>query len=62
MLWAAFNMAPRAVRVKGTPLQRFVEQKILREITGQVRHRRFRYDPYIKLFTDEEPDPSRVRA
>jgi Fic family protein len=42
-------------------VQRFVEQKILREITGQVRHRRFRYDSYIKLFTDE-PDMSAVRA
>jgi Fic family protein len=43
-------------------VQRFVEQRILREITGQARHRRFRYDPYIKLFTDEEPVLPRARA
>jgi cell filamentation protein, protein adenylyltransferase len=32
---------------------RFVDQKILREITGHARHRRFRYDPYVRLFTEE---------
>ena len=37
-------------------VQRFVEEKILREITGQARNRRFRYDPYVRLFTDE-PGP-----
>lgn len=36
-------------------VQRFVAQKILREITGQARHRRFRYDPYVRLFTDDGP-------
>ena len=35
-------------------VKRFVEQKMLREITGHARHRRFRYDPYVRLFTDEE--------
>jgi Fic family protein len=34
-------------------VQRFVEQEILREITGQARHRRFRYDAYVRLFDDE---------
>ncbi|HEY8149436.1 MAG TPA: Fic family protein [Vicinamibacteria bacterium] len=34
-------------------VRRFVEQKILREITGHARHRRFRYDPYVRLFTEE---------
>ncbi|HET7294202.1 MAG TPA: Fic family protein [Vicinamibacteria bacterium] len=39
-------------------VRRFVEARILREITGQARHRRFRYDGYIKLFTDDaEPRP-----
>jgi cell filamentation protein, protein adenylyltransferase len=43
-------------------VQRFVEQKILREITGQARHRRFRYDPYIKLFTDDVEATPKARA
>lgn len=34
---------------------RLAEIGILTEITGQVRHRRFRYDPYIRLFADEPP-------
>jgi Fic family protein len=38
-------------------VQRFVEAEILREITGQARNRRFRYDPYVRLFTDDQPDP-----
>jgi len=29
------------------------ELGILREITGNARNRRFRYDPYVRLFTDE---------
>jgi Fic family protein len=41
-------------------VRRFVEQKILREITGHARHRRFRYDPYVRLFT-EEGAPSATR-
>ncbi len=31
---------------------RLVDAGILTEITGQARHRRFRYDPYIRLFSD----------
>lgn len=27
--------------------------KILTEITGQARHRRFRYDAYVRLFDEE---------
>lgn len=38
-------------------VQRFVERKILREITGHARHRRFRYDSYVHLFTDDRPAP-----
>ena len=34
-------------------VQRLVEQSVLREITGQARNRRFRFDNYIALFTDE---------
>ena len=34
-------------------VQRFVEQGILAEITGKARHRRFRYDAYVRLFDEE---------
>lgn len=34
-------------------MQKFVETGLLTEITGQVRNRRFRYDYYIALFTEE---------
>ncbi len=37
-------------------VQRLVALKILNEITGQARNRRFRYDPYVRLF-DEEMEP-----
>lgn len=33
-------------------VQRLVELGILREITGQARHRRFLYEPYVALFRD----------
>jgi Fic family protein len=33
---------------------RLVEQGVLQEITGQARHRRFRYEPYIQLFYDDD--------
>jgi cell filamentation protein, protein adenylyltransferase len=29
-----------------------VELGILVEITGNARNRRFRYEPYVRLFTD----------
>jgi Fic family protein len=35
-----------------TLVSRLVELGILNEITGQARHRRFRYDPYVALFSD----------
>lgn len=31
-------------------VQRLVDIKVLTEITGRVRNRRFRYDPYVNLF------------
>ena len=34
-------------------VQRLEELKILTEITGQSRHRRFRYDAYVGLFDEE---------
>jgi Fic family protein len=36
-------------------VQRLTDVGIISEITGQARHRRFRYDAYVRLF-DEEPD------
>jgi Fic family protein len=33
-------------------VRRLVEAGILTEITGQARHRRFRYEPYVRLFAD----------
>lgn len=35
-------------------MQKFVAHGLLSEITGQVRNRRFRYDAYIDLFTEED--------
>jgi hypothetical protein len=41
-----------------TLVSRLVELGILTEITGYARNRRFRYDPYIQLFTETQPDGS----
>jgi hypothetical protein len=35
-------------------VNRLVEVGLLREITGYARNRRFRFDPYLRLF--EEPE------
>ena len=35
-------------------VQKLVEHGVLAEITGQKRHRRFRYDAYIRLFDEPE--------
>lgn len=32
---------------------RLADLGLLREITGQTRHRRFRYEPYVSLFTED---------
>lgn len=36
-----------------TLVEKFVEIGILEEITGQARNRKFRYDPYVRLFHEE---------
>lgn len=36
-------------------VRRMMELGILREITGYVRNRRFRYDAYVHLFADDAP-------
>ena len=35
-------------------VRRLVDHKILREITGRSRNRRFRYEPYVRLFTENK--------
>lgn len=34
---------------------RLVDLGILREVTGHSRYRRFRYEEYVRLFTDDQP-------
>jgi len=36
------------------PVNRLVEVGVLSEITGYARNRRFRFEPYVRLF--EEPE------
>jgi hypothetical protein len=52
MMNAGINKATHA----GTTrlVNRLVEAGVLREITGYARNRRFRFDPYLRLF--EEPE------
>lgn len=38
-------------------VQRLVDLKILAEITGQARNRRFRYEAYVRLFDEETHTP-----
>jgi Fic family protein len=37
-------------------VNRLVDIGVLREITGQARNRRFRFDPYLRLFEDPPED------
>lgn len=37
-------------------VSRLVELDILREITGNARNRRYRYEPYIQLITESDPE------
>lgn len=39
-----------------TLVRRLVELDIIAEMTGFARNRRFRYEPYVRLFTDEMPE------
>jgi len=43
-------------------VDRLVREGILVEITGHARNRRFRYDAYVRLFTDEPVDASPPRG
>jgi Fic family protein len=35
---------------------RLLKLDILTEVTGQARNRRFRYEPYVRLFTEDPPE------
>jgi len=37
-------------------VSRLVEIRVLGEMTGHARNRRFRYAPYIELFSDTKHD------
>ena len=44
-------------------VKRLVEHGLLREVTGQARNRRFRYDEYVELFSEvSRPRGEQVRA
>ena len=57
------NVATVSSWLRVTPMSahnlvnRLVEAGLLREITGYARNRRFRFDPYLRLF--EEPEEAR---
>ena len=38
---------------------RMCDLGILQEMTGQSRNRRFRYEPYVRLFTEDPEDVNR---
>jgi Fic family protein len=40
-----------------TLVRKLVDRGILKEITGQKRHRRFRYDDYVRIFEEPERSP-----
>lgn len=42
-------------------IDRLVDIGMLREITGYARNRRFRFDPYLRLFEDSEPSTDATR-
>jgi hypothetical protein len=42
-----------------TLVARLVDHGIRREMTGQKRNRRFRYDDYVNLFQDAPPEAAR---
>jgi Fic family protein len=43
-------------------IDRLTDVGILREITGYARNRRFRFDPYLQLFADAEPEADGLRG
>lgn len=49
----AQQIAKTEYAAANTLVRRMTELGILREITGNARNRRFRYEPYVRLFIDE---------
>lgn len=45
-----------------TLAQRFIDARILMEITGQQRYRVFSYDPYVSLFSSRDIESSEPKA
>jgi Fic family protein len=43
-------------------VRRLTDLEVLREVTGQARHRRFRYDAYIRLFEGDAPNVERSQT
>jgi hypothetical protein len=43
--------------VKDALVARLTDLGILKEVTGHARNRRFRYEPYVLIFADDEPEP-----
>jgi hypothetical protein len=41
-----------AYRAANTLVARLVDLGILQEVTGFARNRRFRYEPFVRLFTE----------
>jgi Fic family protein len=55
------QMTGTSYAAANTLVARLVQAGILSEMTGRARHRRFRYAPYIELFTDSKTAPDNHR-
>jgi Fic family protein len=50
------NMTGTTYPAANNLVARLTALGILVEVTGHARNRRFRYEPYVRLFTEEEPE------
>ena len=46
----------RSLEIRRDIAAALAELDVLAEMTGYARNRRFRYEPYVRLFTDEVPE------